>query len=242
MTRRTLSRFLATLFLILTFAPGAPAQTLSAKVTNIVDGDTIVVEWTNDQNQIPLAVNQIRLEGIDAPEHNQAFGDASSKHLSDLVLSREVNLDCSGGMSYGRLVCKVLLSNGEDVDLEQIKAGLAWHYKQYRKFQSATDRVAYGDAEDAARRAHTGLWSVSHPVQPQDFRHGTQSQICLDNNDHRIACSENYDGPVRGNHRSKIYHWPGCPNYDDIADHNRVEFPSAIAAESAGFRAALNCP
>jgi len=49
---------------------------LSAKVTNIVDGDTIVVAWTNNQNQIPLAVNQIRLEGIDAPDHNQAFGDA----------------------------------------------------------------------------------------------------------------------------------------------------------------------
>jgi endonuclease YncB( thermonuclease family) len=240
--RRTPSRFLATLFLILTFAPGALAQTLSAKVTNIVDGDTIVVAWPNNQNQIPLAVNQIRLEGIDAPEHNQAFGDASSKHLSDLVLSKEVNLDCTGGMSYGRLVCKVVLPNGEDVDLEQIKAGLAWHYKQYRKFQSATDRAAYSAAEDAARRAHVGLWSDPHPVQPQDFRHGTQSQLCLDNSDHRIACSENYDGAVRGNRRSMIYHWPGCPNYDDIADHNRVEFPSAIAAEAAGYRAALNCP
>ena len=145
-------------------------------------------------------------------------------------------------MSYGRLVCKVLLPNREDVNLDQIKAGLAWHYKQYRKFQSAKDRAAYGAAEDAARHARTGLWSDPHPVQPQDFRHGTQSQLCLDNIDQRIGCSENYDGPVRGNQRSKIYHWPGCPNYDDIADHNRVEFPNAIAAEAAGYRAALNCP
>ena len=241
--RPIVSRFLATFILILAFAPAALAQTRGATVTNIVDGDTIGVEWLNNQtNLMPLQINQIRLEGIDAPEHNQAFGDASSKHLSQLVLGKEVNLDCSGGVSYNRLVCKVLLPNGEDVDLDQIKAGMAWHYKQYRKLQSAKDREAYGAAEDAARRARLGLWSDSHPVQPQDFRHGTQSQLCLDTNDHRIACSENYDGPVRGNHRSMIYHWPGCPNYDDIAEHNRVEFPSAIAAEAAGYRAALNCP
>jgi methylphosphotriester-DNA--protein-cysteine methyltransferase len=42
--------------------------------------------------------------------------------------------------------------------------------------------------------------------------------------------------------RSHIYHWPGCPNYNDIAEHNRVEFSNAIAAEKDGYRAALNCP
>src|SRR5216684_1982337 len=125
---------------------------------------------------------------------------------------------------------------------QQMEAGLAWHYKQFQRRQSATDRATYGAAEDAARRAHIGLWADAHPVQPQDFRHRTQSPMCLDNNDHRIACSEGYDGPVRGNMRSHIYHWPGCPNYNDIAEHNRVEFANAIAAEKAGYRAALNCP
>ena len=49
-------------------------------------------------------------------------------------------------------------------------------------------------------------------------------------------------GPIRGNKRSMIYHWPGCPNYDDIAPHNRVPFRSAQEAEQAGYRAARNCP
>jgi len=60
--------------------------------------------------------------------------------------------------------------------------------------------------------------------------------------DHRIACSDTYEGPVRDNMRSHIYHWPGYPNYNDIADHNRIEFANAISAEKAGYRAARNCP
>ncbi|MBC8031136.1 MAG: thermonuclease family protein [Pyrinomonadaceae bacterium] len=46
---------------------------------------------------------------------------------------------------------------------------------------------------------------------------------------------------IRGSKHSKIYHWPGCPNYDAIAPHNRVPFPSREEAEKAGYRAARNC-
>lgn len=161
-------------------------------------------------------------------------------NLSRLVFGKTVTLDCNGQETYGRLVCKVLLPNGEDVDLDQVKAGLAWHYKQYAFSQSEEDQAKYGAAEDAARMAHLGLWADANPVQPQDFRHGSQSRLCFDPPDHRIMCA--YNGPVRGNRRSHIYHWPGCPNYDDIADYNRVPFPNRQAAEAEGYRAARNCP
>lgn len=211
-------------------------QNFAAKVVGIDDGDTIdVVASDNVQYRV-------RLAGIDAPEHGQAYGAASQKHLGELVFGKQISLDCGTEESYGRKVCKVLLPNGEDVSLDQVKAGLAWHYKQYAFAQSVQDRNAYSTTEDAARESHVGLWADAQPVQPQDFRHGTQSPLCLDKQDHRIACSEEYQGPVRGNRRSHIFHWPGCPNYDEIADHNRVEFPSAAAAEQAGYRAARNCP
>ena len=48
--------------------------------------------------------------------------------------------------------------------------------------------------------------------------------------------------PMRGNRRSMIYQWPGCPYYDAISEANRVEFSSAPAAEAAGYRPAKNCP
>jgi endonuclease YncB( thermonuclease family) len=46
---------------------------------------------------------------------------------------------------------------------------------------------------------------------------------------------------IIGNRRSRIYHWPGCPNYDDVAPQNRVYFSNREEAEKAGYRAAKNC-
>jgi len=51
-----------------------------------------------------------------------------------------------------------------------------------------------------------------------------------------------HQGAVRGSKRSHIYQWPGCSSYDTISEPNRVEFPSAQAAEAAGYRPAHNCP
>ncbi len=48
-------------------------------------------------------------------------------------------------------------------------------------------------------------------------------------------------GEVVGNRRSRIYAWPGCGTYDNMAPGNRVVFPSREAAEQAGYRAAKNC-
>jgi phospholipase D len=46
---------------------------------------------------------------------------------------------------------------------------------------------------------------------------------------------------VVGNRRTMIYQWPGCRFYGRIAQHNRVEFPDAAAAEAAGYRSARGC-
>jgi endonuclease YncB( thermonuclease family) len=210
------------------------ADILTGTAVRIADGDTITVQG-NSGREI-----EVRLQGIDAPEHNQAFGEEATANLARLVSGKTVTLDCNGEQTYGRWVCKVLLPNGEDVDLDQVKAGCAWHYKQYAFSQSEDDQAKYGAAEDSAREARLGLWADTNPAQPQDFRHGTQSRLCFDPPEHRIMCA--YNGPVRGNRRSHIYHWPGCRNYDDIADYNRVEFPNRQAAEAEGFRAARNCP
>jgi endonuclease YncB( thermonuclease family) len=207
--------FFVFLFGLLTcVAPGAALADVSpAKVIAVSDGDTVTAVTNGGQQR------EIRLEGIDALEHGSGFRVRAAAHLSALVSGTTVNLDCNGGESYNRLVWKILLPSGEDDDLDQIKAGMAWHYKQYQRLQTATDRNSYGAAEDQARRARIGLWADAQPVQPQDFRHGSHSGMCLDKSDHRIACSDTYEGPVRANKHSGIFHWPGCPNYDDIAEY-----------------------
>jgi hypothetical protein len=54
--------------------------------------------------------------------------------------------------------------------------------------------------------------------------------------------AQTHQGSVRGNRRSHIYQWPACSGYDMIGEQNHVEFPSAQAAETAGYRPAHNCP
>ena len=51
---------------------------------------------------------------------------------------------------YGRILGKVLL-NEEGMNLEQLRAGLAWHYKKYQKEQSPEDRELLSNAETEAR-------------------------------------------------------------------------------------------
>ena len=48
--------------------------------------------------------------------------------------------------------------------------------------------------------------------------------------------------PIIGNPRSHIYHRPDCPNYSQVAPHNRVAFNSVAEAEAVGYRLAGNCP
>ncbi|MFQ5545797.1 MAG: thermonuclease family protein [Acidiferrobacterales bacterium] len=41
--------------------------------------------------------------------------------------------------------------------LEQVKAGLAWHYKKYQHEQNPEDRRPYAEAENNARDSRLGL-------------------------------------------------------------------------------------
>lgn len=106
---------------------------------------------------------------IDAPERGQAYGTKSKEHLSDAVAGNFIVVDHEKRDRYGRIVGKVLLGS-EDVNLEQVRAGMAWHYKKYQGEQSISDRVVYSDAEMDGRRHERGLWGGPAPVPPWDYR------------------------------------------------------------------------
>lgn len=116
-----------------------------------------------------MTQHKVRLAGIDAPERSQPFGQRSKQSLSDLVFSQWVTVETDKRDRYGRAVGKVL-KDGVDTNLEQVKRGMAWHYKAYQREQSASDRVTYAEAEEAAREERVGLWRDAQPVPPWDFR------------------------------------------------------------------------
>jgi endonuclease YncB( thermonuclease family) len=147
---------------LLVFA--AHAETITGRVVSVADGDTLtVLDASNTQHKI-------RLAGIDAPERKQPFGTVSRQHLAQLAFGKAVLVVHNKKDRYGRQVGKVAV-DGVDVGLEQIKAGLAWHYKAYEREQPTEDRAAYAGAELVARSARLGLWSEASAVPPWEWRH-----------------------------------------------------------------------
>ena len=139
------------------------ADTLRGRVVGVADGDTVTLL---DAQKVQ---HKIRLSGIDAPERSQAFGQRSKEHLSDLVFGQTVEVDFNKTDRYGRLIGKIVV-NGQDANLQQLHAGMAWHYKEYEREQPPEERMRYAQAEDDARSQRVGLWKDPKPVPPWEFR------------------------------------------------------------------------
>jgi endonuclease YncB( thermonuclease family) len=231
-------RIKAALFFVLVLAcswTGAVAQqarsnkvqlVIEGKVIRVSDGDTIAV-LDKDNKQ-----HKIRFQGIDAPESKQAFGQASKENLSRMVFGKQVTVTWEKVDKYGRTVGKVLL-DGKDVNIEQVKAGLAWHYKKYADEQPPEDRITYAKAEEEARAAKLGLWQDPNPTPPGEWRADVKTE--------RWGPAPP-EGTIIGNKNSKKYHRPDCPGYRDMSEKNRVFFKTVEEAETAGYKRAGNCP
>ena len=160
---RKIWRGLLASVLVLGISVGVAAAALAGKVVAVTDGDTIKLLDAGKVQHV------VRLSGIDAPERKMPFGQRSKQNLSDLVYGKWVEVEGEKNDRYSRLVGKVLV-NGRDANLAQIQAGMAWHYKQYEREQSPTDRQIYSEAEIKAAAAKQGLWVERNPVAPWDWR------------------------------------------------------------------------
>lgn len=141
----------------------AIAVELDGMIVGVADGDTVTLLDAGKTQ------HRIRLDGIDAPERTQAYGQRARQSLAQLAHGRTAHADCPKIDRYGRVVCRVTI-DGVDVGLEQIRRGFAWHYVKYAHEQRAVDRANYARAESDARSTHTGLWSFSDPLPPWDYR------------------------------------------------------------------------
>jgi endonuclease YncB( thermonuclease family) len=158
-------RFLSIFSILVAFSLGnmASANIIHGRVVGVSDGDTVTVIDVNKTQY------KIRLAGIDAPEKAQAYGQKSKESLSELVFGKQVDVEWSKQDRYGRTVGKIMLA-GVDINLEQIKRGMAWHYKQYQNEQSPEDRDAYAQYQSQAQERRVGLWRDPAPIEPAVFR------------------------------------------------------------------------
>jgi endonuclease YncB( thermonuclease family) len=165
--QRTLDQWKQRLWLLIALVlvvNAAWADVIVGHVIRITDGDTLVIV---DPKNLQY---KIRLAGIDSPERNQAFGNAAKQSLSFLAFGKPALVEFQKRDRYGRIVGKVFVGN-LDVCLEQIRLGMAWHYKDYELEQSVEDRIAYAIEEVRARRNRVGLWKDREQSPPGEWRH-----------------------------------------------------------------------
>ncbi len=130
----------------------------SGKVIKIVDGDTFDV-LTADNKTV-----RIRMNGIDAPEKKQPFGQKSKDHLAALCFGNEVLIKPKNYDRNKRLIADAFTASGKDLSREMVRSGYAWHFKKY----SSDKKLA--DDENHARSVRAGLWADNEPVAPWVFR------------------------------------------------------------------------
>jgi endonuclease YncB( thermonuclease family) len=146
-------------FLVLGAAAGlAHAREFDASVTFVTDGDTLWVRAAPGRK-----AQQLRLQGIDAPEICQPGGAQSREALQRRLLDQRVRVRASGRDSYGRIVAQVHLK-GQDAGEWMVRQGHAWSYRSGRQ------RPPYAEQERAAREGRLGLWREAQPMQPRVFR------------------------------------------------------------------------
>jgi len=107
--------------------------------------------------------------GIDAPELKQAFGNRSKQNLSSGIYKKQITVEWEKRDRYGRTVGVIFL-DGRDVNLEQVRAGMAWWYRQYSKEQTPEDQKLYEAAEHYAKTVKRGVWVDATPVPPWEWR------------------------------------------------------------------------
>jgi len=155
-------RVFVIVFTVFFFAISGFAETLSGKIVDVADGDTATL-LTSNNKQI-----RIRLNCIDAPEKSQDFGQRAKQSLISLIAGEYVEIKKHDVDRYGRTIGTIFL-NGADINLIQVKKGLAWVYDRY------CNDSDYYRAERQAKSSHLGLWSQPNPIEPWNYRRGKRN-------------------------------------------------------------------
>lgn len=144
-------------------ASSAYSYELQGKVVAVSDGDTITILSRNEESKV-------RLADIDCPERKQPFGQKARTFCAQLCFSKEVKVTFSKRDRYKRIVGYVELPDGRILNIELLKAGMAWCYTKYCKDESMAE------FERQARNAKIGLWTDTNAISPWQWRDENQKR------------------------------------------------------------------
>lgn len=186
-------------------------------VTKVVDGDTVVINGGD----------HVRLLGVDTDEKNFPCFIPAKNYLENLILGKTVILerDRKDKDQYNRLL-RFVHFYGVNINLDLIKNGLAVcrYYEPNEKYKSECAKLE----EEAIVNKIGCKWGDTSWTESDSLISGS----CL------------IKGNISYTTKEKIFHAPGCGNYD-ITQINEESgerwFCTEEEAIQAGWRKAGNC-
>jgi endonuclease YncB( thermonuclease family) len=165
------------IFLTLLFCSSAFADSYTARVVGVSDGDSITVLLPKNKQQ------QIRLAEIDAPEKGQPFAERSKQALSGLVFGKTVKVVPVTTDRYGRTVAHIYV-DALNVNAALIEQGAAWVYTAY------SDSPLLPQLQATARAGKQGLWGLAEyeQIPPWEWRRGRRTSRVTDPGVGRYSC------------------------------------------------------
>lgn len=154
------------LFSLTSLLQAAPKE-LTGRISDVPNGDTIIVTDENNKK------HKVYLLGIDAPELKQAFGKQSRDYLDRLLFARnyQVKVVIKKRTRANNIVGIVFAadmnsSQYADINGMMVMAGYAWANPRTSK--------QYVSIEKIARNRKAGLWEQQNPVPPWKWRTGSK--------------------------------------------------------------------
>jgi len=156
--------YLLILLITLTVCVSAQTQTLTGKVVAITDGDTFKLLLADS------TLVKVRVANIDTPEKKQPYYQRAKEFTSRAIFSKQIRLEVLSKDRYGRSIALVFYDDHKNLSEELVTYGMAWHFVKYSKDQNLQV------LEDLAKSKSIGLWELSNPIAPWDWRKGVRNE------------------------------------------------------------------
>ncbi len=146
---------------LLLFCTALQAKVLQGRVTHVSDGDTLWLEVSKSAKPI-----KVRLQGMDAPEICQPWGEQARDALKGKLLRQQVSLNTRAKDDYNRALGRVEFQ-GADVGQWLVSQGHAWSYHHRR------DPGPYISEQRIAEGKRLGLWAQTGAdarIEPRQWR------------------------------------------------------------------------
>jgi micrococcal nuclease len=217
-----------------------PADSVSAAVKRVVDGDTLVVDLGGVEERV-------RLIGIDTPEsvhpdasRNVPYGEVASAYTKSRLDGQSVALefDVEERDQYGRLLAYIWIGNelfNETLVLEG-HAQVSTYPPNVRYVELFTS------AQNAAREAGKGVWGIEADTGSASDGNASASDGSAPASSGAAAGSSGADTGISdaearyvGTTRSMKFHTTDCAWGQKITPNNAAYFQTRDEAIAAGF-------